>query len=155
MSNLIQDKILALAPAATVKEGEVLTVTVPAENFHAVAQMLRDDKEMQFDCLVCVTGADWGETMGVVYHLRSTVLGHEVVLRQQTADRENPVLPTVSDLWHSANLNEREVFDYFGIRFAGHPDMRRLFLRNDWKGYPLRKDYDANPELNPVPTTNE
>ena len=62
MSNLIQDKILALAPAATVKEGEVLTVTVPAENFHAVAQMLRDDKEMQFDCLVCVTGADWGET---------------------------------------------------------------------------------------------
>ena len=155
MSNLIQDKILALAPAATVKEGEVLTVTVPAENFHAVAQMLRDDKEMQFDCLVCVTGADWGETVGVVYHLRSTVLGHEVVLRQQTADRENPVLPTVSDLWHSANLNEREVFDYFGIRFAGHPDMRRLFLRNDWKGYPLRKDYDANPELNPVPTTNE
>ena len=155
MSNLIQDKILALAPAATVKEGEVLTVTIPAENFHAVAQMLRDDKEMQFDCLVCVTGADWGETMGVVYHLRSTVLGHEVVLRQETADRENPMLPTVSDLWHSANFNEREVFDYFGIRFVGHPDMRRLFLRNDWKGYPLRKDYDANPELNPVPTTNE
>ena len=116
MSNLIQDKILALAHAATVKEGEVLTVTIPAENFHAVAQMLRDDKEMQFDCLVCVTGADWGETMGVVYHLRSTVLGHEVVLRQETADRENPMLPTVSDLWHSANFNEREVFDYFGIR---------------------------------------
>ena len=56
MSNLIQDKILALAPAATVKEGEVLTVTVPAENFHAVAEMLRDDHETQFDFLVCMTG---------------------------------------------------------------------------------------------------
>ena len=55
MSNLIQDKILALAPAATVKEGEVLTVTVPAENFHAVAEMLRDDRETQFDFLVCMT----------------------------------------------------------------------------------------------------
>jgi len=60
MSNLIQDKILALAPAATVKEGEVLTVTVPAENFHAVAEMLRDDHETQFDFLVCMTGADCG-----------------------------------------------------------------------------------------------
>ena len=150
MSNLIQDKILALAPAATVKEGEVLTVTVPAENFHAVAEMLRDDRETQFDFLVCMTGADWGETLGVVYHLRSTTLGHEVVLRIETADREHPVLPSVCDLWHSANLNEREVYDFYGIRFTGHPDMRRLYLRNDWVGYPFRKDYDANPEINPV-----
>ena len=155
MSNLIQDKILALAPAATVKEGEVLTVTVPAENFHAVAEMLRDDRETQFDFLVCMTGADWGETLGVVYHLRSTTLGHEVVLRIETADREHPVLPSVCDLWHSANLNEREVYDFYGIRFTGHPDMRRLYLRNDWVGYPFRKDYDANPEINPVPETNE
>ena len=155
MSNLIQDKILALAPAATVKEGEVLTVTVPAENFHAVAEMLRDDRETQVDFLVCMTGADWGETLGVVYHLRSTTLGHEVVLRIETADREHPVLPSVCDLWHSANLNEREVYDFYGIRFTGHPDMRRLYLRNDWVGYPFRKDYDANPEINPVPETNE
>lgn len=155
MSNLIQDKILALAPAATVKEGEVLTVTVPAENFHAVAEMLRDDRETQFDFLVCMTGADWGETLGVVYHLRSTTLGHEVVLRIETADREHPVLPSVCDLWHSANLNEREVYDFYGIRFTGHPDMRRLYLRNDWVGYPFRKDYDANPGINPVPETNE
>lgn len=155
MSNLIQDKIQALAPAATVKEGEVLTVTVPADNFHAVAEMLRDDRETQFDFLVCMTGADWGETLGVVYHLRSTTLGHEVVLRIETADREHPVLPSVCDLWHSANLNEREVYDFYGIRFTGHPDMRRLYLRNDWVGYPFRKDYDANPEINPVPETNE
>ena len=155
MSNLIQDKILALAPAATVKEGEVLTVTVPAENFHAVAEMLRDDRETQFDFLVCMTGADWGETLGVVYHLRSTTLGHEVVLRIETADREHPVLPSVCDLWHSANLNEREVYDFYGIRFTGHPDMRRLYLRSDWVGFPLRKDYDASPEINPIRLESE
>lgn len=55
-----------------------------------MAEMLRDDRETQFDFLVCMTGADWGETLGVVYHLRSTTLGHEVVLRIETADREHP-----------------------------------------------------------------
>ncbi len=154
-SNLIQNKILALAPAATVKDGEVPSVTIPVEDFRSVAQMLRDDGELQFDFLVCMTGADWGETLGVVYHLRSTTLGHEVVVRVETSDRESPVLPSVCDLWHSANLNEREVYDFYGIRFTGHPDMRRLYLRNDWVGYPLRKDYDENPEINPVPMTNE
>ena len=67
-----------------------------------------------------------------------------------TADRENPMLHSVSDLWKVALLQEREVFDFYGIVFIGHPDMRRLFLRNDWVGYPLRKDYDANPEINPI-----
>ena len=62
---------------------------------------------------------------------------------------------SVSDLWHVANLYEREVYDYFGIIFINHPDMRRLFLRNDWVGYPLRKDYDASPETNPVRLDHE
>ena len=86
----------------------------------------------------------------MVYHLRSTELGHEIVLRTETADRENPELQSVYDLWESANLNEREVYDFFGIRFIGHPDMRRLYLRNDWVGYPFRKDYNASPDVNPV-----
>jgi NADH-quinone oxidoreductase subunit C/D len=61
----------------------------------------------------------------------------------------------VVDVWPSADLNEREVYDFFGIRFIGHPDMRRIFLREDWEGFPLRKDYDVSPEANPVPQTNE
>lgn len=139
-----------MAPSAVFAEGEPLTVTVPAGEFHAVAKSLRDDPEMRFDFLVCMTGMDWGETLGVVYHLRSTEFGHEIVLRTETSDRENPELQSVCDLWEAAHLNEREVYDFYGIRFIGNSDMRRLYLRNDWVGYPFRKDYDASPEINPV-----
>jgi len=57
------------------------------------------------------------------------------------ADRQNPEVPTVSDLWQTADLHEREIFDLFGIKFTNHPDLRRLFLDDDWVGFPLRKDY--------------
>ena len=76
-----------MAPSVVFAEGEPLTVTVPAGEFHAVAKSLRDDPEMRFDFLVCMTGMDWGETLGVVYHLRSTSFGHEIVLRTETSDR--------------------------------------------------------------------
>ena len=148
--NKIKDKLALMAPSVVFAEGEPLTVTVPAGEFHAVAKSLRDDPEMRFDFLVCMTGMDWGETLGVVYHLRSTSFGHEIVLRTETSDRENPELQSVSDLWEAAQLNEREVYDFYGIRFVGNSDMRRLYLRNDWVGYPFRKDYDASPEINPV-----
>ena len=148
--NNIKDKLALMAPSLVFGEGEPLTVTVPAGQFRDVAKSLRDDPQMRFDLLLCMTGMDWGETLGVVYHLRSTELGHEIVLRTETADRENPELQSVYDLWESANLNEREVYDFFGIRFIGHPDMRRLYLRNDWVGYPFRKDYNASPDVNPV-----
>ena len=126
--NNIKDKLALMAPSLVFGEGEPLTVTVPAGQFRDVAKSLRDDPQMRFDLLLCMTGMDWGETLGVVYHLRSTELGHEIVLRTETADRENPELQSVYDLWESANLNEREVYDFFGIRFIGHPDMRRLYL---------------------------
>lgn len=122
--NNIKDKLALMAPSLVFGEGEPLTVTVPAGQFRDVAKSLRDDPQMRFDLLLCMTGMDWGETLGVVYHLRSTELGHEIVLRTETADRENPELQSVYDLWESANLNEREVYDFFGIRFIGHPDMR-------------------------------
>jgi NADH-quinone oxidoreductase subunit C/D len=116
---------------------------------------LRHDTDLQFDYLLCMTGMDWGDTLGVVNLLESTHHRRQVFLKTATADRENPALPSVSDIWKTANLNEREVFDYFGIHFIGHPDMRRLFLRNDWVGHPLRKDYNADAAINPVRLENE
>ncbi len=151
----MKNKILNIAPDATFLEGQTLTVCLPKETFHETALRLRHDKELQFDFLVCMTGMDWGETLGVMYRLRSTQLGHEINLRVETPNRTNPELPTVSDIWATANLNEREVFGLLGIRFINHPDMRKLFLRNDWVGYPLRKDYNADPEINPVRLESE
>lgn len=152
----MKEKILHIVPEAGIEEkGEVLFVTVPQNHFHELARRLKSDEDSRFDFLVCMTGMDWGETLGVMYHLRSTTLGHEIVLRTETANRDQPELVSVSDLWATANLNEREVFDFFGIRFISHPDMRRLFLRNDWAGYPLRKDYNAAPEINPVRLESE
>ena len=75
-------------------------------------EMLRLRNEKQMDFLESLTGMDWGETLGVMYHLRSSKYGHDLALRVETENRENPELPSVSDIWATANLNEREVFDF-------------------------------------------
>jgi len=115
-------------------------VTVPVPELHRVAAILRDDKNALFDFLYCLTGVDYGQDLGVIYHLRSTVHGHAIVLKTRLSDRVNPTIDSVSDLWKTADLHEREVFDLFGIKFNNHPDLRRLFLDKTW-GFPLRKDY--------------
>lgn len=152
----MKEKILKIVPEAIIEEKHgILFVTVPKTSFHDLALWLRNDKDTPFDFLVCITGMDWGETLGVMYHLRSTKSGQDIALRTETDNRENPELASVSDIWATANLNEREVFDFFGIRFINHPDMRRLFLRNDWVGYPLRKDYNPDATINPVRLDSE
>ena len=151
MNNDLLNKITAWEPRAVRTEGGDGMFTVPADGFHDLAGHLRADG---FDFLRSLTGMDWGEAgFGVVYHLEATATGENVVLRTLTPDRERPVLPSVCDLWKAAELNEREAFDYFGIRFLNHPDMRRLFLRDDWAGHPLRKDFD--PAQNPLRMSNE
>ncbi|MBQ8422701.1 MAG: NADH-quinone oxidoreductase subunit D [Coprobacter sp.] len=151
----IQEKITTFLPEAVFEEGQYPTFTVPAEKLPALARMLHDDADLQFDNLAALVGNDWGDTLGVVYYLNSVKYNHWVILKAATADRENPILYSVSDVWANANFEEREVYDFFGIRFIGHPDMRRIFLRGDWAGYPLRKDYDTSRENNRVPTESE
>ncbi len=124
------------------ENSEFLNLTVPAHALHSLMQQLRDDQRTQFDYLFCLTGVDWTDSLGVIYHLESTVHRHQIVVRVTTSDRENPVLDTVSDIWATAEFHEREVFDFFGIEFRNHPNLKRLFLTDDWEGYPLRKDYE-------------
>ena len=151
MNTTLKEKITAWEPAAVWNDTGDGMFTVPAERLHPLAERLKAEG---FDFLRSLTGMDWGEEgLGVVYHLEATRTGENLVLRTQTADREHPVLPTVCDLWRAAEFNEREAYDYFGICFLNHPDMRRLFLRDDWVGYPLRKNYD--PSLNPLRMSNE
>ena len=123
------------------KEGkQYLEVTVLPSGLHELARLLREKGETQFDFLFCLTGVDYGTDLGVIYHLRSTVFEHMVVLKTRTSDRENPELDSVTDIWQTADFHEREVYDLLGIKFTNHPDLRRLFLDNSW-GFPLRKDY--------------
>lgn len=149
----IQEKIAGIIPEAEMDTTDVLTVTVPDEKLHDLAKMLRD--ECHFDFLVTIIGMDWVEKMGCLYYLQSTADHRRIALKATTDDRVNPMLHSIADLWPIAGIFEREVYDFFGIVFIGNPDMRRLFLSIDWKGYPLRKDYDADPALNPVSTENE
>jgi len=122
---------------------QFIEVTVPQSKLHSLARQLREREEAQFDFLFCLSGVDYGTDLGVVYHLRSTIHNHVVVLKSRTSDRENPNFDTVSDIWRTADFHEREAFDLLGIRFNNHPDLRRLFLDSSW-GFPLRKDYVDN-----------
>lgn len=149
----IKDIISSAASGLTIEEQQYPTVCVSPEQLRKVAQKLKSEG---FDVLLNLTGMDYNDKFGVIYHLTSTVDKMAMlVLKVQTPDREKLDIPTVSDIWESANLYEREAYDFFGIRFIGHPDLRRIFLRADWNGFPFRKDYDANPELNPVPLVNQ
>ncbi|MDR3094091.1 MAG: NADH-quinone oxidoreductase subunit D [Bacteroidales bacterium] len=143
-----------------------VVLTVNKDKFYETARLLRygeglPDVENQlsnekYDYLIDVVGMDFGDSLGVIYYLSPSAQPEKVLaLKTGTSDREQPELFSVHDLWESASVYEREVYDFFGIRFINHPDMRRIFLRADWKGFPLRKDYNADPAVNPVPLENE
>ena len=143
----IQEIIGKVCPEAVFEENEVALAVVPDAKWHTVAETL---KKAGFDWLACVVGEDWGDALGCTYYIKSTSDYSMVSVKVTTTDRENPMLHSVYDVWEIARLEEREVYDFYGIKFINHPDMRRLYLRNDWVGFPLRKDYDENPEINPI-----
>lgn len=138
MKNLdLQTKLQERFPEASFPENTQLTeMVIPAEQVHPIAEQLK----AEFDYLISLTAVDWKEKMTVVYHLESVKSRQVLVLKVEVADRENPVLESVVDVWPTANPHECEVFDLFGIRFANHPALRRLFLSDDY-GFPLRKDF--------------
>lgn len=143
----IQEIIGKVCPEAVFEENEVALAVVPDAKWHTVAETL---KKAGYDWLACVVGEDWGDALGCTYYIKSTSDYSMVSVKVTTTDRENPMLHSVYDVWEIARLEEREVYDFYGIKFINHPDVRRLYLRNDWVGFPLRKDYDENPEINPI-----
>lgn len=119
-------------PAVAVYPGELL----------AIAKTLHDHPKLLFDVLVTHTAIDYPDENGIelVYILYSTTFGHWLVVTANL-ERERPVAPTVSKIWECAEWQEREAYDMFGILYDDHPDLRRIFLEDDWVGFPLRKDY--------------
>jgi len=108
-----------------------------------VMKMLRDDPGLSFEFVMDVTAVDFlGETprFEVVYHLFSFSKNRRVRIKVKVSE-EDPEIPTITPLWRGANWFEREVFDMYGIRFTGHPDLRRILMYEEFEGHPLRKDY--------------
>ena len=118
-------------------------LVIKSEVLLSVCNQLHKNPSTYFDMLSCVTGIDNGPeagTMEVIYHLYSIPFNQSFALKAMLP-RDNPEIESVTSIWKSANWLEREVFDMFGIVFKNHPDLRRILLPADWKGFPLRKDY--------------
>ncbi|WP_337872755.1 NADH-quinone oxidoreductase subunit C [Ignavibacterium sp.] len=137
-------------------------IIIPPFDVDKISLFLRDNSDLQFDSLMCLSGVDdfngqkvkdengneimQGGTLSVYYHLESTPLRHKLVLKTSTS-RDNPEVVSNAEIWNSANWHEREAYDMFGIKFINHPDLRRILMPYDWEfGFPLRKDYQ-NPEF--------
>jgi NADH-quinone oxidoreductase subunit C len=138
----LKNRISELMPSAGFDEsGEFLTVLIPSEGFLPFMQNLRSGQEFDFDYLFCLTCIDWKDHLLMVYHLLSKKHKHCIVVKAKLTDIVQPRIESVNGIWKTAELNEDEVFDLFGVNFINHPNLRRLFLEEDWVGYPLRKDY--------------
>ena len=144
-------------------------IEVSVEGLPEIARFLRDQDELAFDVLHCVTAVDyfepdekkaakvqWQPHLELIYHLSSTKRRHRLVLKVKLPrwkdDRpgELPEVPSVSGVWSTADWHEREVFDLMGVRFLGHPDPRRILCPEDWEGHPLRKDYQMPTEYHGI-----
>ncbi len=126
-------------------EPTIVISTIPVTDnsvWQPLAYFLREDDRMKFDFLASLSGVDYNDgTFGVVYHLQSLATHKHKIAFRLKCPKENPVIPTVMEIWKAANWHERETFDLYGIKFDGHPDLRRILCPEDWEGYPLRKDY--------------
>jgi NADH-quinone oxidoreductase subunit C len=136
-------KITGLLPSATFEEGgDFLNINTEANDWLPFAQQLRNEEALFFDYLFCLTCIDWNTHLTMVYHLSSTKYRHNIVVKIKL-DRTNPEIETVSNIWRTADFNEREVYEMFGVNFLNHPDLRLLLLPDGWEGKnPMRKDFE-------------
>lgn len=122
------------------------TIVVDRGDLVGALQALRDDRELDLEILMDLCGVDYHPRrprFEVVYHLVSLRRRHRLRVKVQVEERD-AVVPTVSHLWPGANWFEREVWDMYGVRFEGHPDLRRILMYEQFEGHPLRKDYPVN-----------
>ncbi|PKL51653.1 MAG: NADH-quinone oxidoreductase subunit C [Nitrospira bacterium HGW-Nitrospira-1] len=121
-----------------------VSVTLRKNRIRDIAQYLHDDPDFYFDYLIDVCGVDYlgkkEKRFEVVYQLYSIKHRHAIRLKTEVSE-EDPAIDSVTSIWAGANWHEREAFDLYGIRFNGHPDLRRILMPEDWEGHPLRKDY--------------
>jgi NADH-quinone oxidoreductase subunit C len=133
----------AAAVQAVKFDREELTIWIEKDAIRELCAILRDFPDCPFNYLCDVTCVDWYPSeprFEVVYHLLSISQKERVRLKARLQG-SSPALESVTSVWPAANHYEREVFDLFGVRFTGHPNLRRIMMPDDWEGHPLRKDY--------------
>jgi NADH-quinone oxidoreductase subunit C len=160
MSKKVLDALTTKHGSAVVRTGSAHgdeIAWIKRDNLVEVARWLRDDPTMAFDSPVFVTAIDWLDwhpagrppseawsedkpRFTVCYQLRSLAHKHRIRLEIELPEHD-PRLPSLAELWPAFNWQERETFDMYGIRFDGHPDLRRIYMYEEFVGYPLRKDY--------------
>jgi NADH/F420H2 dehydrogenase subunit C len=106
-----------------------------------LVRFIKEDARLNLDYLIQITAVDWKDRFDVVAHFMSVDQGHKFFIRCALPHEDHPEIPSLSSLYATANWHERETYDFFGIQFTGHPDLRRLFLDDDFPGHPLRKDF--------------
>jgi NADH-quinone oxidoreductase subunit C len=134
---------LALDPEIVARENAgPAAIKVPAAKLVQIMRRLADEARFAFDMLMLHTAADWPakQEIELFYRLHSSV-NNQTLLVTTAISREEPAAPTLSSIWPIAEWQEREVYDMFGVRYQGHPDLRRILLEDEWQGHPLRKDY--------------
>ena len=144
------------AVSAALPEGMHPRVHIVADRWREVAEHLRHTPTLAFDWLSCLTSLDYlaDGQLCVAYDFWSFTHRHAIAVKVYVP-RDQAVLPSVADLWPTADWHEREAYDMVGIRFAGHPDPRRILLADDWVGHPLRKDYVFPREYHGIPASVE
>jgi len=144
----LKSSLEQLLPGVSVAvEGSSLVV--PPKDLTAVCRCLKDTDRFRLDYVANLTAVDYpsdpaGGGAGrieVVYHLYSMAHKHGPVTLRVKLDRANPVVDSVTPIWRAAEFQEREVYDLFGVRFTGHPDLRRILMWEGFEGHPMRKDY--------------
>jgi NADH-quinone oxidoreductase subunit C len=146
IAKMIEENFPGQVLGTTTHVGQI-GVMLKKESIKAACLYLRDEPALKMDHLADLTAVDFSQYPGdaglrfeVVYNLISTVYHHRIRLKVRVPE-EDPRIDTVSSIWQTANWHERETYDLMGIKFDGHPDLRRILLTDDWEGHPLRKEY--------------
>lgn len=146
IAKMIEEKFAGQVLGTTAHAGQV-GVSLRKDMIKDICRYLRDEPLLRMDRLADLTAVDFsaypgdsGPRFEVVYNLISIVYRHRIRLKVR-APEEDPRVDSVSSIWQTANWHERETFDLMGIKFDGHPDLRRILMPEDWEGHPLRKEY--------------
>ncbi len=136
----IAAKIEGRFPGSLLESGPD-NLVVKSDSLPGIAAFLKDTPGLDFNYLASLTAVDYGDYFELVYNLTSLDHNHSLVLKARVYGRDNPAVPSMVSLWKGADFQEREIYDLMGIRFEGHPNMKRIVLWDGFPGYPLRKDY--------------